>query len=69
MVYIKLRSFNLPATVTNKRNHVAKGFVDDLVKKNMKEGKLVSLEFVSKISHRCKKIRGETCFFRTCFEN
>ena len=38
MVYIKLRSFNLPATVTNKRNHVAKGFVDDLVKKKYEGG-------------------------------
>jgi len=32
MIYIKLRSFNLPATVTNERNHVAKGLVDDLIK-------------------------------------
>jgi hypothetical protein len=33
MIYIKLQSVHLPATVTNKRNHVAKGVVDGLIKK------------------------------------
>ena len=31
MIYIKLRSVNLSAAVGNKRNHVVKGLVDDLV--------------------------------------
>jgi hypothetical protein len=32
MIYVKLRSVNLPATVTNKTSHIAKGLVDDLIK-------------------------------------
>jgi hypothetical protein len=30
---VKLRSVNLPATVTNKRSHVAKGLGEYLIKK------------------------------------
>jgi len=40
MIYVKLRSVNLPATVTNKRSHVANDMVDDLIK-NMKEEKFL----------------------------
>jgi hypothetical protein len=32
MIYVKLRSVNLPATVTNKRSHVVEGLVDGLIK-------------------------------------
>jgi hypothetical protein len=31
MIYVKLRSVNLPATVTNKRSHVAKGLVENAI--------------------------------------
>jgi hypothetical protein len=41
MIYVHLRSVNLPAKMTNKRSHVAKGLVDDLTK-NMKEEKFLS---------------------------
>jgi hypothetical protein len=40
MIYVKLRSVDLPATVTYKRNRVAKSLVDDLIK-NTKQEKLV----------------------------
>jgi hypothetical protein len=33
MICVKLRSVNMPATVTNKRSHAAKGLVDDLITK------------------------------------
>ena len=36
MIYVKLWSVNLPATVTNKRSHDAKWLAEDLIK-NMKE--------------------------------
>jgi hypothetical protein len=36
MNYIESRSFNLPATVTNKRSYVAKELVEDLIK-NIKD--------------------------------
>ena len=36
MICVKLRSVNMPATVTNKRSHAAKGMADDLIK-NVKE--------------------------------
>jgi hypothetical protein len=47
MNYVKLRSVNLPATVANKRSHVAKGLVEDLIKK-YETGEISRLEFVSK---------------------
>jgi len=28
MIYVKLRTVNFPATVTNKRSHFSKGLVD-----------------------------------------
>jgi hypothetical protein len=31
MIYVKLRSVNLPATVTFKISHVSNGLVDDLI--------------------------------------
>ena len=43
-IYIKLRSVNLPATLTNKRSHVAQVLVDDLIK-NMKEEKFLGWIF------------------------
>ena len=33
IIYVMLRSVNLSSTLTNKRNRVVKGFVDDLIKK------------------------------------
>jgi hypothetical protein len=53
MIYVKLRSVNLPATVTNKRSHVAKGMVDDLFTK-YERGEISGLEFVSKVCYRYK---------------
>ena len=32
MIYVKLRTLNFPATVTNKRRHFSKGLVDDYIK-------------------------------------
>ena len=54
MIYVKLRSVNLPATVTNKRSHVAKQLVDDLIKKYERQ-EISRLDFVSKVSYRYKK--------------
>lgn len=48
MIYVKLRSVNLPATVTNKRSHVANDMVDDLIK-NMKEEKFLGQNLFSKL--------------------
>jgi hypothetical protein len=39
--------------VTNKRSHVAQGFVEDLIKK-YERGEFSSLQFVSKVSCRYK---------------
>ena len=52
--HIKVRSVNLPATVTNKRSHVAKQLVDDLIKKYERQ-EISRLDFVSKVSYRYKK--------------
>ena len=38
--FVKLRSVNLPAAVTNKISHVSKGLVDDLIKKIWKRRNL-----------------------------
>jgi len=32
MIYVKLRSVNLPATLATKIIHIAEGLVDDLIK-------------------------------------
>ena len=40
MIYVKLRSVDLSATVTNKRSQVANRLVEDLIK-NMKEKKFL----------------------------
>jgi len=50
MIYIKLRSVNLPEAVTNKRSHVAV----DLIRK-YELGKISRLEFVSKVIYIYKK--------------
>jgi hypothetical protein len=50
MIYIKLRSVNLPEAVTNKRSHVAV----DLIRK-YEIGKISRLEFVSKVIYIYKK--------------
>ena len=50
MIYIKFRSVNLPAALTNKRSHVAV----DLIRK-YEVGEIARLEFVSKVSYRYKK--------------
>jgi len=54
MIYVKLRNVNLPATVTNKGSHVAKGLVDDLIKK-YERGEIYRLEYVPKLGYRYKK--------------
>jgi hypothetical protein len=43
-----------PATVTNQRNHVAKGLVEDLTLK-YERGEISRLEFVSKLRYRYRK--------------
>ena len=48
MIYVKLRSVNLSATVTNKRSHIAEGLVDVLIKIYEKE--IAGFEFVSKVN-------------------
>jgi hypothetical protein len=54
VIYVNLRSVNLPATVTNKRSHVAQGLADYLIKQ-YESGEIYRLEFVSKVSYRYKK--------------
>ena len=54
MIFVKLLKVDLPATVTNRRSHVAKGLVKDLIK-NTKRWQIFRLEFVSKVSYRYKK--------------
>jgi hypothetical protein len=50
VIYIKLRSVNLPEAVTNKRSH----FTVDLIRK-YEISKISSLEFVSKVIYIYKK--------------
>ena len=54
MIYVKLRIINLPATVTNKRSHVAKRLADDLIIR-YERGEISRLEFVSEVSYRWRK--------------
>jgi hypothetical protein len=54
VIYVNVRSVNLPATMTNKRSHVAQGLADDLIKK-YESGEICRLEVVSKVSYRYKK--------------
>jgi hypothetical protein len=58
LIYVNLRSVNLPATVTNKRSHVAKGLVDNSIKW-YETGEISRLEFISKVSDRYK---GPQCY-------
>jgi hypothetical protein len=51
LIYVNLRSVNLPATMNNKISHVAKGLVDDLIKW-YETGEISRLEFISKVSDR-----------------
>jgi hypothetical protein len=51
MIYVKLVSINLPATVANKRSNTATRSVGDLFTK-YETGKISRLEFVSKVSYR-----------------
>ena len=53
-IYVKLLSVNLPATMTNKGSHVAKGLVDDLIQK-YEWGEICRLEYVSKLGYRYRK--------------
>jgi hypothetical protein len=55
MIYVELWSANFTATVTNKRSHVAKGLVEDLILK-YERGDISRLEFVSKLSYRYRKL-------------
>jgi hypothetical protein len=51
MIYVKLRSISLAATVTNKRSNTATRSVGDLFKK-YETGKFSRLEFVPQVSYR-----------------
>jgi len=53
-IYVKLRSVNLPVTVTNKGSHVTKELVNDLIQK-YERGEICRLPNVSKIGCRYKK--------------
>lgn len=55
MNYIESRSFNLPATVTNKRSYVAKELVEDLIK-NIKDQKFLGQNFFLKLFIYTKKM-------------
>jgi hypothetical protein len=51
MIYVELWSVNLPATVTNKRSHIAKGLVEDLISK-YERGEISRLElFLNLVTH------------------
>ena len=54
MIYGKLRSVNLPATVTNKRSQFAKGLVDST--QECERGEISRLKFVPKVSYRYRKL-------------
>jgi hypothetical protein len=54
MIYIKLRSVNVPATLTNKRSPIAKVLVDEVIKKYV-GGKFLGLNFFPEVSYRYKK--------------
>jgi hypothetical protein len=54
MIYVKLRSVNLPAIISIKISHVSNGLVDDLIKKDERR-EICRLEFVSKVGFRYKK--------------
>jgi len=65
VIYVNLRSVNLPATMTNKRSHVAQGLADDLIKK-YESGKICRLEFVSKVLQIQKNNEMATAFPLSC---
>jgi len=48
MIYVKLRSANLPAKMTNLTSNVAEGLVDDKLKKNNKEEKFLRYNLIPK---------------------
>jgi hypothetical protein len=54
MIYVNLRSVNLPATVTSKRSHIAKGLGDGLIKR-YERGEISDLGIISKVSDIYKK--------------
>jgi len=54
LIYVKFRSDNFPATVTNKRSHVAKRLADDLIIR-YERGEISGLEFVSEVSYIYRK--------------
>jgi len=54
MIYVKLGSVNLPATVTKKGSHVSKELVEDSIQKH-ERGENCRLEYVSQIDYRYKK--------------
>jgi hypothetical protein len=53
MIYVKLRTVNLPAAVTSTRSRVAKGLADYLIKQ-YGGGESSMLQFVSRVSYRYK---------------
>jgi hypothetical protein len=48
MIYLYLRSVNLPATVTNKRSHVSHGLADDQMKQ-YESGEISRLDLFPKL--------------------
>jgi hypothetical protein len=46
MIYVKLQSVNLPATVTNKISHIAERLAGDFIKRN-ERGEIFGFEIVS----------------------
>ena len=54
IIYVKLQGVNFPATVTNKRSHVAKRLADDLIVR-YERVEISGLEYVSEVSYRYRK--------------
>ena len=67
MIYLQVRSVTSPATLTNKRSHVAKGLEDDLIKQ-YESGEISRLEDVSKVSltHKMEYVRNVPSKLRGC---
>ena len=55
MISVELWNVHLPATVTNKRSHVAKGLVEDLILKYERR-EISRLQCVSKLRYSPRKL-------------
>jgi len=64
VIYVNLRSVNLPATMTNKRSHVAQGLADKL--KNTKAEKSVGWNLFPKLVTYTKHNEMSTAFPLSC---